>query len=151
MRPALLLALALGCVGTLGACSDGTVTVPTPTPSTTAVSQACDELDASLPETLAGQTSRTTSPDSPLTAAWGDPAITLTCGVPQPSALRATSQVVSVNGVTWFPEQLTAGYRFTTVGRTADVQVDVPDHYAPEAGVLTDIAGALKAADPKDR
>lgn len=53
-----------------------------------------------------------------------------------------------MNGVEWFPEPLTAGYRFTTTGRTANVQVDVPTQYASQAGGLTQIGPAVLAADP---
>jgi hypothetical protein len=95
-----------------------------------------------------GAARRATSPDSSLTAAWGSPAVVLRCGVPRPAALEPTSQLVTIDGVDWFPEQLSDGYRFTSYGRVADVQVRVPGTYAPEVNPLVDLAAAMKKADP---
>lgn len=122
------------------------VDVPTPDPGTASV---CAELAGALPETVADQDVRSTDPDDVLTAAWGDPAIVLRCGVPDPAALEPTSQVFSVDGVEWFPEELTAGYVFTTYGRTANVEVTVPDDYSPEAGPLVDLADAVQQNVPR--
>jgi len=142
---------AAGLVLLTAGCSSGSngVSVAVPTPSSSAAALSCSHLDASLPHTVQGQASRTTSPDSPLTAAWGDPAITLSCGVATPPALTPTSQLVVVNGVSWLPQQLTHGYRFTTVRRVANVQVDVPDAYSPEAGALADLAQPIKQTIPR--
>ena len=94
------------------------------------------------------QESRSTEPDSPSTAAWGDPAIVLRCGVPRPAALTRTAQLVSVNGVDWFAEELTGGYVFTTYGRQAYVEVTVPDDYAPEIGPVTELSSSVAEAVP---
>ena len=148
MRAALCVAgLALLTAGCSGGGNGVSVAVPTPSSSMAALS--CSHLDASLPHRVHGQAMRTTNPDSPLTAAWGDPPIALSCGVATPSALTPTSQLVVVNGVSWLPEQLTHGYRFTTVGRAANVQVDVPDTYSPEAATLTDLADPIKQTIPR--
>ena len=139
-----LLALAgsLGCA--LTACAPGAYDVSVPTPGSAAADTACTALHDALPPQLGGHGSRDTAPPSDLTAAWGRPAITLRCGVPRPADLSATSQLLRVDGVDWFPEALTAGYRFTTVGRVADVEVDVPDDYAPEAALLTGLAAPVR-------
>jgi hypothetical protein len=133
----------------LTACSGGSLGVSVPSPPSTEAAASCTALHAALPAELDAQSSRTTTPESVLTAAWGRPAITLRCGVATPTALTPTSQLLRVNGVDWLPEQLTAGYRFTTVGRVANVQVDVPDDYAPEADALTSLADPLKLAVPR--
>lgn len=109
--------------------------------------QICADLAAQLPDTLAGQNSRPTDPESVLTTAWGDPAIIVRCGVPRPEALEPTSQLTSVNGVDWFPEELTRGYLFTTYGRRVYVEVTVPDDYAPEIGPVTELSAAVAGAD----
>ena len=114
--------------------------------SASAVVDACAALTDELPDRVVDQPPRSTTPDSPLTAAWGDPAILLRCGVPRPPALTATSQLVSVNGVDWFAEELTAGYVFTTVGRSPYVEVTVPDDYAPEIAPVTELSAAVAAA-----
>jgi hypothetical protein len=131
----------------LAACG-GSVPVVPPDPDTAARS-LCADLTEQLPDTVVGEDARATDPDSPLTAAWGDPAIVLRCGVPDPAALEPTSQLLTVNDVNWFPEELTAGYLFTTYGRTVNVEVTVPDDYAPEAGPLTDLADAVHRTVPR--
>ena len=70
------------------------------------------------------------------------------CGVANPAALTPTSQLVTVDGVDWLPEQLTEGYLFTSVGREVNVEVSVPDDYSPEADVLVDLSPVLAKLDP---
>jgi hypothetical protein len=105
---------------------------------------------AELPSTLRGEPSRTTEPDSPLTAAWGDPAITVRCGVPDPAALTPTSQLISIDGVDWLPEPLDDGYRFTSYGRVTNVEVTVPDAYTPEADPVTVLSPLVKDSVPAE-
>ena len=57
-------------------------------------------------------------------------------------------KLITVNGVDWFPQELTAGYRFTTTGRVANVELSVPDDYAPEAEALVDLAQAVSDTVP---
>ncbi|HET8971471.1 MAG TPA: DUF3515 family protein [Candidatus Nanopelagicales bacterium] len=135
----------------LTGCSRVVSVTPPPPDATTSV--ACAAVAAALPETVAGQSRRSTTPDAPSTAAWGDPPIVLRCGVPRPAALLPTSPVTDVTGpdgttVTWFAEQLSAGYLFTTVGRQAYVEVAVPDAYRGSGDVLPDLGTAVGPADP---
>ena len=83
-----------------------------------------------------------------LTAAWGNPAITLTCGVSQPPGIAANIQCFEVNGVGWLAEQAEGGFLFTTIGRLAYVEVGVPATYAPEANALVDVAATINAHNP---
>lgn len=140
-------ALAGGLGLLLSGCSAAVSVTPPAVPSPP-VAAVCAALQKALPDTLAGQPRRDTTPTSSLTAAWGDPPIVLRCGGPAPPGLTPTSQVTNVNGVDWFPEPLTAGYRFTTTGRTAYVELVVPTRYAAQAGGLTQIAPAILATDP---
>ncbi len=129
-------------------CSTAHVTVATPSPPSRAAAAACDDFADELPSTLVDQIVRETHPDSPLVAAYGNPPIVLRCGVARPDALEPTSQLVSVNGVDWFPEPLSNGYLFTTVGRIANVEVAVPADYAPEAGPLVELSDVVKSTLP---
>jgi Protein of unknown function (DUF3515) len=131
----------------LSGCGSGAVDVSPPSPDTAAAT-ACDALAASLPDAVQDRERRETSPQSDLTAAWGDPAVVLRCGVPSPAAYVPTAELVEVNGVEWFPEELERGYRFTTYGRSAFVEVSVPDHYRPEVNALVDLAAAVDSAVP---
>jgi hypothetical protein len=141
-------------LGTVGAfllisgCGGGSIDVSPPSPEASAAA-ACETLAASLPDTVQDGERRETSPESDLTAAWGDPAVVLRCGVSSPAAYEPTAELVEVNGVEWFPEELERGYRFTTFGRSAFVEVTVPDRYRPEVNALVDLAAAVEAAVPR--
>jgi hypothetical protein len=131
----------------LSGCGQDDVAVPAPMPPATAV-DACRQLQTELPATVLDGARVMTDPASEFTAAWGDPAITLTCGVPRPAARTADAQLLEVNGVTWFPQDLSNGTRFTTEERVANVQVDVPIDYRPEAEALIGLAPAIATNVP---
>jgi len=120
------------------------VAVAPPSPGPTPAA-ACADLATHLPDRVHALSRREVTPPSPLTAAWGDPPIVLRCGVPRPAALRADSTVLSVNGVDWFAQNLTRGTRFTTTGRVAYVQVDVPEDYTSPTDALADLTEAVRA------
>ena len=122
--------------------------VDVPASPDAAATAACTALAAELPQTLNGLASRPTDPSSDLVAAWGKDPVVLRCGVPEPAALQPTSELITVNGVDWLPEQLTKGYRFTTTGRVANVEVTVPQAYRPEVNLLVDLAAPVKATVP---
>jgi hypothetical protein len=135
----------------LAGCSRG-VAVPVPDPAPEgAAAYACAELKSRFPALVLGRPTTATTPTSSYTSAWGDPAIVVRCGVPVPAALTPTSQLITVNGIDWLPEQLERGYLFTTVGRAPAVEVSVPDAYRPESDALVDLAPAvagIPAASP---
>lgn len=117
--------------------------------------EACRKLHAELPEKLDGQERVETEPATKYTAAWGDPPIELRCGVPKPKKLtpgseeyNPTSDSAEVNGVGWLPEEQDEGYRFTTTGRVAHVEVAVPDSFEHHVNPLVDLAAAVKKAVP---
>ncbi|WP_405722654.1 DUF3515 domain-containing protein [Streptomyces sp. NBC_01537] len=134
---------------------DGRVAVPAASAKASAI---CGRLHASLPAKVDGLSRRALEPASRLTAGWGDPTVVLRCGVPRPEVLtpgsktyNPTSDAADVNGVSWLVQQLEGGgYRFTTTGRTAFVEVTVPTEYAPEVNPLTDLAAAVKRTVPTE-
>jgi hypothetical protein len=132
---------ALACV--LSACGQGPVTVDPPRPAG-AAKAACRALIDNLPTSVGGGDSRRVGPPDALAAAWGDPPITLRCGVDRPEALTATSACAEINGVGWFAEEATRGTIFTTVGRTTYVEVTVPQAYDPPADPLVDLAASVR-------
>jgi hypothetical protein len=123
----------------LAACGPGTVHVAPPAPAARS-GAACERLRAALPATLDGHARRTTTPASPFTAACGDPPIVMRCGVGLPRAYQPTSQLFTIDGVDWLPEQLAKKYIFTTVGLQAGVELTVPHRYAPEVNAATDMS-----------
>ena len=130
------------------ACSQGVeVPVPDPLPSG-AAAYLCSTLHGRLPALVDGHGVTASTPVSPLTSAWGAPPVTVRCGVASPAGLKPDSVLVVVDGVSWLPEKLTHGYRFTTVGREVFVEVAVPSDYAPEGNALADISPAVAAVVP---
>jgi hypothetical protein len=109
--------------------------------------QICSALIHDLPDTVLENKRRTVS-SARFSSAWGNPPISLRCGVPKPPGLTAASACFEVNGVGWYAEQAAAGYLFTTIGRSAYVEVGVPSRYAPEANALVDLAAPIGARDP---
>jgi hypothetical protein len=91
---------------------------------------------------------RDASPDSPLTAAYGDPPVAVRCGVPRPQALTPTSLLVTVDGIDWLPEELTDGWLLTTVGRVADVELTVPGSRGPAPSIAADLGPIIRATLP---
>jgi len=63
---------------------------------------ACEALVDDLPDELFGQERRDVSPDSGVTAAWGDPAVVLTCGAEEPDDFGPFARCSEIDGVGWF-------------------------------------------------
>jgi hypothetical protein len=128
-------------------CGAGAVQVPVPAPDP-AAARLCATLHDRLPETLRDQSRRETKPESKLTAAWGAPAIALRCGVPRPPSMLPTSELVTVNGISWFPQPPDRPVTFTALGRRAYVEVTVPAKYAPPGDVLIELTSTIKKTLP---
>jgi hypothetical protein len=128
-------------------CGAGAVEAPAPRPPA-AVADLCHDLQRRLPQKVHGQTRRATTPKSPLVTAWGSPAIVVRCGMPRPVALKPTSELVVVDGVSWLGVPADRPVTFTAVGRQAYVEVTVPAAYEPPGDVLIELAGPIKAAIP---
>ncbi|MGH3508592.1 MAG: DUF3515 domain-containing protein [Nocardioidaceae bacterium] len=131
--------------GLLVACGSGPVDVEAPQPSA-AAAEECAVLLAELPDVVADQDRRDVSPEDVLAGAWGDPAIVLRCGVPEPEGLRPSSACFVVNDVGWFAREREDEVVFTTIGRSTNVEMTVPNDYAPEANALPAVAGPIQQA-----
>lgn len=143
----------VGAVLGLGSCGGGAVQVDAPQPSGADL-RACRELVDRLPDRVADQPRRELEADASgvdgWAAAWGDPAIVLTCGGPAPSGFTRTSTCTTVDGVDWFvpEEQLEDPERadpltLTTVDRAQYVTVELPLDYWPPAATMVDLAPAV--------
>ncbi|MFJ5287873.1 DUF3515 domain-containing protein [Streptomyces sp. NPDC088348] len=143
LSAAALLLAAAGCSST-----DDSTSVAVPEPPAAQV-KLCRALDKKLPKTVAGLTRGDPEPASELTAAWGDAAIVLRCGVPRPAEMDdSQAQAVDANGVNWLLEQRDSGPRFTTTYRKAYVEVTLGQKYAHDVTPLSDFAGAIRKTDP---
>ena len=100
-----------------------------------------------LPAELDGRDRRDTDPTSPRTAAWGDPAVVLRCGVGRPPGLTG-SEVVVVDRVGWVLAERQAAYVFTTSDLATYVEVRVPRSTPRTAATapLVDLAAPIRAA-----
>lgn len=106
----------------------------------------CLRLHIALPATVDGGQTRSVDPSSPRTAAWGNPAVVLRCGVARPAGLTPTSEVIEVEGIEWFLVERPETYVFTAVGRRTYVQVVVPGSTPRTEAVnaLVDLAPAVR-------
>ncbi|MFD3612541.1 DUF3515 domain-containing protein [Streptomyces atroolivaceus] len=129
----------LAAAGCSGGGAQPSVTVPAPPPEAAVY---CGKLHKALPETVAGLERSDPSPDSDLTAGWGDGAIVLRCGVPRPARMDdPQSDAVDADGVNWLLEQRDdAGPRFTTTYRKAYVEVTLGTEYAHDITPLSAFA-----------
>ncbi|HEV2635197.1 MAG TPA: DUF3515 family protein [Actinocrinis sp.] len=142
-----------------GSASAVAVSVPGPVPSVVAAD--CAKLTKALPQSLLGQRRTGTKPASAQTAAWQSngsnlPAITLRCGVPEPTMLVSgskdydpTSEESYINGVAWLMQQTSDGYRFTAAQRYIFIEVDVPSAYTVETMALPGLAQAVIDSVPR--
>lgn len=105
----------------------------------------CTALVADAPGTVLGSPRRTTT--GSLSVAWGDPPITLACGVAKPEGLTATSQCLEVDGVGWWAQDGVTGTVYTTVGRAAYVQVGVPNAYGSTGDALAELGPIVARHD----
>ena len=130
----------VACTGLLllGGCS-GPVEIDPGPALTRADEQACRELLAALPTSVAGQEARDVTPEDAPGAAWGDPPIVLTCGVPEPADFTRTSTCIQADGVGWYvPDDVlladdeSRDVTMTAVGYRPRVEVVLPGRYRPE-------------------
>jgi hypothetical protein len=134
-------------------CTPDAVSVAPPQPSGQVLEQ-CDHLGNRLPGKLVGLHSRSTTPPSSLTFAWGSPPVTLTCGVPRPAGYSPTSSTtLDADGVRWFQQVGHDAVVWTAI-RPQDpsgqiyVSLQVPTSYAASDGFLVALAQPLKIALP---
>jgi Protein of unknown function (DUF3515) len=125
----------------------GPVAVPVPTITAPVVVQSCAALVRALPQEIGdGLERRDVTGDPTRTAAWGDPAVTLECGVPRPSRDEPPVQIGPNDQgplVAFTTRDVGAGTRFTTSDRAVTVAVTVPDVY--DSQVLVTLTGPLRA------
>lgn len=137
----------------LGGCASDVVLDPAPYAS----AEVCAQVLMAAPAVLAGAERRVTTSQASL--AWGDPAITLRCGVqPLPPTTERCLDVTGRDGlsVSWIvheddPASSTTAdggrgrFAFTTYGRVPAVEVVVPVEYAGSdaTSILLDLAPAV--------
>lgn len=110
---------------------------------------ACRDLVADLPDTLVGEPSVAVTGATEYGAAWGDPAIVLTCGVAAVD-ISAAPRCIDAEGVGWLvSDEDAAGdgdATFTADGLRPRVRLVVPEEYLPERGAaaLAELAAPIE-------
>jgi Protein of unknown function (DUF3515) len=134
----------------LAGCADEPVTISSPDVDP-AVRATCEQFLADLPPELAGERKRALTRNGALGAAWGDPAIVLTCGGELPDDFDRFAQCVEANGVGCFVPADAEADQSSTAALTAAgyrpvVRVTVPGDYRPEgvASVIAQLAGPVR-------
>jgi Protein of unknown function (DUF3515) len=134
----------------LAGCAEGPVSIPS-TDAGPAERAVCERFVADLPGELAGESERVVADRSGLGAAWGDPAIVLTCGGGLPDDFDRFAQCVEANGVGWFVPSDAETDQSSTAALTAAgyrpvVRVTVPGDYRPEgvASVMAELADPVR-------
>ncbi|HIV58636.1 MAG TPA: DUF3515 domain-containing protein [Candidatus Stackebrandtia faecavium] len=97
----------------------------------------CRALISVLPDELADEPRRTVTGDAgaaEIAAAWGDPAITLHCGVSEVE-VEDTANVYRLDATCWYAEESEESTTWSTVDRELPVKLEVPADYT-ESGQL---------------
>ena len=124
----------------MAGCSRGVEVAP-PSGLSSRAQNACRAV--TWPKTVARLGQVPTTPESTLTAAWGDPPLIARCGVPAPGP--TTDDCVVVDGVDWVVHPLSDGTRLTTFGRDPAIELLVPTVYGPAPLLLPAFDAAAKA------
>jgi hypothetical protein len=128
------------------AAATGPVTVAAP-PLGSRAAVVCRALVAKLPERVRDAQRRPVSAGAEQNAAYGDPALVLSCGVAAPS-YPSTDDVWSLNGVCWHATAASGSTVWTTVDREVPVQVTVPGPADGASQWVIGFTGAIASAVP---
>ena len=151
--------VALSALGlALAGCADEPVSISSPDVSQS-VRITCEQFLADLPSQLADEQKRALTRNGALGAAWGDPAIILTCGGELPDDFDRFAECIEANGVGWFvpagaEDDQSSAATVTAAGYRPVVRVTIPPDYRPEgvASVIAQLADPvrrhLKLVDP---
>jgi len=106
------------------------------------VLSSCRALIAALPGQLVeGVQRRPVSGDADRTAAWGDPPVTLQCGVPLPDQ---TVTPVTIDSLPLVTVERGPQVTYTTQNRAVNATVTVPKTYDDQAYLVLPLIAALK-------
>jgi hypothetical protein len=134
----------------LGGCGsgEGPVDITSADPEGSA-GELCRTLVDGLPDTMFDEPRRTAEPDPETTAAWGDPAVTLRCGVPRPEVLEPDSELMVISDVAWLAQPPEAPSLYTAVGRDVYVEMEIPPSYGAPAAALLPVSAEIDDQIPE--
>jgi Protein of unknown function (DUF3515) len=109
---------------------------------------ACRDVVARLPGALRDRPRRPVTAGAGQNAAYGDPAITMTCGV-TPVSIPAGGDVYVLSGVCWYSDPAGDGTVWTTVDRDTPVRVSVPGAYHSPGQWVIEFSAPVAAVLPR--
>ncbi|MFC4145547.1 DUF3515 family protein [Micromonospora mangrovi] len=110
----------------------------------------CRALVSQLPDSLRDLRQRPVTAGPEQNAAYGDPALTVSCGV-TPPVFEKTDEVWTVNKVCWHPVEEADATVLTTVDRETPVRVRIPRQYAQPLQWAAPISDAVVSAVPSSK
>lgn len=121
-------------------------------PSPGGTGRYCTDLATALPATLGGAAKRTLigAPDG--SAAWGDPAIILRCGLPTPAELTCSSQLTqisgpnSLQGVLWLQRSEGGQTTYLAADRPVRIALTLPD--GAGSGAIQELSAVISGVMP---
>jgi hypothetical protein len=110
----------------------------------------CTTVMSALPDDLSGLAKRTLADPTPGVQAWGDPAVVLRCGLPDPEELSCSSALDQIDNVAWLVLTDGGATTFIAVDRPVRVAVTFTDAEAASAhtGPIQQISDLLAADLP---
>jgi hypothetical protein len=102
----------------------------------------CRALLSKLPSTVGELPQRLVTAGPEQNAAYGDPALTVACGVPEPE-IPLTDKVWVVNQVCWYAEEKSDATVLSTVDREVAVRVTVPTAYEQPLQWVSPVSEAI--------
>ncbi|GGQ37962.1 DUF3515 family protein [Couchioplanes azureus] len=120
--------------------------------------QVCLAVTSQLPAQVRDLAPRKVSAGPEQNAAYGEPPITVACGVPQPRMCKSLTEsgsgcvpmdteLMNMNRVCWYADQQPAATTFTTMDREVPVRVTVPKQYAQAAQWANEFSDAVVQTD----
>jgi hypothetical protein len=107
----------------------------------------CRALLSRLPATVQGMAQRPVTAGPEQNAAYGDPAVTVACGVPA-AQVPPTAELFDLDQVCWYQTPGDGATVWTTVDREVPVRVTVPKAYDPPGQKTIAFSDALVATVP---
>jgi hypothetical protein len=117
-------------------------------------SQVCLAVTSQLPAKVRDLPARKVSAGPEQNAAWGEPPITVACGITQPTmceridgghpgCVPLDATMFKMNSVCWWGQEGPASDQFTTMDREVAVQVTVPSSYQQTAQWANEFSDAV--------
>ena len=120
--------------------------------------EVCLAVTSQLPGTVRDLAARKVSAGPEQNAAWGEPALTVACGVAQPKTCASLdetgsgcvpmdTELMNMNRVCWYADEQPEATVFTTMDREVAVRVTVPKQYSQAAQWANEFSDVVVKTD----